>query len=412
MKKVIFETRQRASELMSQAVDIWQQSPLSEKLEGLEHDPVMGLMMTALAYQANEFDNEITRLRSDIIEEFSKTLIPFEAGHAIPATVAISTNLDSNIGERWIDDKTNFMLSDTDFGFIPLLRTRVFGVQIDRIVRIDGRRWKVSLSFNAPITDLSGMTFAFTDLDFKDLRIFHSGKELSLFKPWHHSELPYSDSFAFDSMLYGRSQAYSPSQVCLDLFARQNVRLYGFHPHAPLYSIDEDVTKVDLTFEFFGIRNDFPFNKEKLLLNAVILVNASLDTATLSSSMPIARVAGYAGSENPSEGEKQFMHMKRPADDQVFSRAEIEVRRLSADRFNPHELLQLLCSVINKYQSDFYAFQSIKQKDDNVILRQLLELREKIQSSINSGMTDQGNAVGTESPERRVSQRIPYERKR
>ena len=78
MKKVIFETRQRASELMSQAVDIWQQSPLSEKLEGLEHDPVMGLMMTALAYQANEFDNEIARLRSDIIEEFSKTLIPFE----------------------------------------------------------------------------------------------------------------------------------------------------------------------------------------------------------------------------------------------------------------------------------------------------------------------------------------------
>ena len=53
MKQTIFETRQRADELMREAINIWRQSAQSDFLEGLENDPVMSLIMTALAYQMN-----------------------------------------------------------------------------------------------------------------------------------------------------------------------------------------------------------------------------------------------------------------------------------------------------------------------------------------------------------------------
>ena len=54
MKQTIFETKQRAEELLREAFNIWRQSDDNDKLEGLESDPVLKLMITAMAYQANE----------------------------------------------------------------------------------------------------------------------------------------------------------------------------------------------------------------------------------------------------------------------------------------------------------------------------------------------------------------------
>ena len=41
MKQTIFETRQRADELMREAINIWRQSDMNDFLEGLETDPVL-----------------------------------------------------------------------------------------------------------------------------------------------------------------------------------------------------------------------------------------------------------------------------------------------------------------------------------------------------------------------------------
>ena len=74
MKQTIFTTRQRAEEILKEAVSIWEHSNSSEHLEGLERDPVLSLFMTALAYQSNEIDNEIEQLRADILDEFARML--------------------------------------------------------------------------------------------------------------------------------------------------------------------------------------------------------------------------------------------------------------------------------------------------------------------------------------------------
>jgi len=62
MKQTIFETRQRANDLLKEAIAIWRQSDQSNRLEGIEDDPVFSLLMMALAYQANEADSEIEHL--------------------------------------------------------------------------------------------------------------------------------------------------------------------------------------------------------------------------------------------------------------------------------------------------------------------------------------------------------------
>ena len=49
MKQTIFTTRQRAEEIIKEAVTIWEHSNNGEHLEGLDRDPVLALFMTALA---------------------------------------------------------------------------------------------------------------------------------------------------------------------------------------------------------------------------------------------------------------------------------------------------------------------------------------------------------------------------
>jgi hypothetical protein len=57
MKQTIFENKQRADELIQEAIRIWRESDHPDQLEGIEQDPVFSLLMTALAYQSNELEN-------------------------------------------------------------------------------------------------------------------------------------------------------------------------------------------------------------------------------------------------------------------------------------------------------------------------------------------------------------------
>lgn len=51
MNQKIFETQQRADELLREALAIWRKSVQNDFLEGIEDDPIFSLLMLATAYQ-------------------------------------------------------------------------------------------------------------------------------------------------------------------------------------------------------------------------------------------------------------------------------------------------------------------------------------------------------------------------
>ena len=166
MRQTIFENKQRADELIQEALRIWRGSDHPDQLEGIEQDPVFSLLMTALAYQSNELENDLEQMKSDVLSEFAKMLTSYEVGHAIPATAVVETALQAGVGEMEMTERHAFTLADTSARFIPLLRTRVLNTMVRSVVRMDGRRWKVSLKFDSPISDLSGFCFCIrTDTD-------------------------------------------------------------------------------------------------------------------------------------------------------------------------------------------------------------------------------------------------------
>ena len=371
MKQTIFENKQRAEELLKEAIRIWRSSDHPDQLEGIEQDPVISLLLTALAYQSNELENELDHMKTEVLDEFSQMLTPYEVGHAIPATALIQASLQSGLTTMELTEEHAFTLADTEVKFMPLLKTCVYNASIRSVVRMDGRRWKVSLKFENPISNLSGFSFVVKNHSFKNLKISVKGHILPIVSPWDFSELPLMPCFDIDTVLYNGTKTYNAAVSCLDLFARQNIRMYCVKNDKGL-AIETET--VDLVFEFSGIKDDFVFDKNNLILNSIILVNAEVRTADLSSSNPIVRVAGYQslGTEIGTTSQ-QFMHMLRPATDQIFRQFPVEVRRMSADRFNQGRLVVLLNALISRYYTDFYAFQSLREEANDKIIYSLIE---------------------------------------
>lgn len=377
MKLTTFEIRQQTEELLKEAITIWRQSNQNDQLEGIENDPVFSLILTALAYQLNDIDYDIARLKQEVLHEFAQQLVPYDMGNAIPATAVIATNLQEGLQELSINDKQRFILNGTSYPFIPLFNTKAMSVNLDSIIRLDARRWKVSLKFNAPITDLSGFSFAITNPHFKNLKITIGSKLVPLIKPWHYADLPLCKSFSLDTILYKQAPTFNAANIWLDLFARQNARIFTVKKHAPKTFKYYGAESIDMIFEFTGIDDNFVFDKQSIALNTIILVNAIPHSEHLSSSKPIVRITG-SQSTFEANGE-QFMHLTRPDDNQIYTNATVDVRTVAADRFNSSSLQKTLNSLIDKFDTDYYAFQGTQDKAKETLIQQLREGLQKLQ---------------------------------
>lgn len=412
----VFETRQRARELLEEAIKIWRQSPQSESLEGLEKDPVMSLLMSAMAYYANETDSELERMRENILGEYVRALTPYELGHAIPATVVVEASPKGNVPEVMIDSGNRFKLANSQFDFIPVLRTKLIPANVHSITRIDGRRWKVNIQFGAPVRNLSGFAFALRNTYFKDLKVSYKGFYIPMLKPWDYSRLPLSSCFSMDAALYNGSQTYNPAMLGMELFSRQNVRIFCVREHDTTPYMPSAVEDMSLVFEFTGLSDRFVFDKKQLVLNSVILAEAQLGSVTLTTDNPVARVSGLSDGGGREKASSQFLQLVRPSDAQLYADERVEVRRVMGDRFNQGSLLRLLSSLINKFQTDFYAFQNKKELTDDGTIHTLQDILSRL---INVCLNDKErnaegvylilhNAVATSTAKQYASLEINY----
>lgn len=366
MRQKIFATQQMANELQKEAIAIWRQGVHDEYLEGMENDPVISLLMTALAYQNYAADHELERLKTEVMDEFSQMLIPYELCHAVPASVLVQTAPEEKVGRLTLGANQVFGLSENKYNFIPLLETTIYQAAVRSVVRMDARRWKVSLSFKEPVSDLSGLCFLVNSSKFKDLNVTVGGRPLELIKPWDYANLPLSGCFSIDSMLYNQSLAYDAASTWFDMFAQHDKRLFvvdRFQTNAL-----RETDKLDLVFEFVGIQEDFVFDKTHLLLNCVLLVNATLRGVSLSASNPIVKVAGYDGNQSES-----LLHLLRPSSEQLYQNMEFTVRRAASERFNVNSLLKLLHCLLDKYTTDYYAFMQVEQLKNGMEVNRLYQ---------------------------------------
>lgn len=383
MRQKIFGTQQIAKELEKEAIAIWRQGNHDEYLEGIEKDPVISLLMTALAYQEYAADYEMERLKTEVLEDFSHMLIPYELCHAVPASVILQAVTESQVPEVKLNSEQTFYLSGNKYSFKPLLKTTVYQSVVKSVARMDARRWKVSLTFKEPINHLAGLSFMVDNPNFKDLNVTIGGRKVLLVKPWDYANLPLADCFSLDTMLYNRSLAYDASATWFDLFAQHDKRMFVVHDFQEEKIIVHATNQLDMVFEFVGISEGFSFDKSQLIWNSVVLVNAASHFATLSSSNPIVRVTSH-------EEDGTLLHLLRPSNNQIYGNTQFTVRRAANERFNVNGLLKLLHCLLDKYSSDYYAFMQVGKNGIDVSrlyqwLKALTQYIEEVPQAFQSG---------------------------
>ncbi len=406
MDQKVFDTRQKAQKLLDEAMSIWRQGNHSDKLEALYDDPVFQLLISAVAYQSNLTEGEIERLKTQVLDEFAELLVPYNEGHATPASSVVCTMPAPGVGEVTLNSTDIFTLNDGALQFIPILRTKVISVQTESIVRLDGRRWEVTLSFEKPINDLSNVAFAIRDHSFRDIHIYLEDKEIPLIRPWEYSDMPYSDCFSIQHESYNGTTIYDPSMIVLDMLAHHDIRMYCVRKHTPTDILPEEVVSLKLVVEFQEVAANFCADFSKLILNPVILTNINVGEVSLDSEHPIACISG--ASENGS----YLMQVLKPDKSQLFSDTDILIRKVAADRFNQASLTRLLSSMLGKIHTDYYAFSQLNMEKGGSILEELERLLRKMTDLTNENPVEnvRGTYVMLSNPrqEKGVSVSIRY----
>lgn len=379
------EIRQKTNELMRQAFMIWQSSDYSENLEQLVDDPVFQMLMTAMAYQFNDIDSNLELMKQEVINDFADMFIPYNVDRIQPTTVVVKNQPAEGVGSVLLDDSSVFIERSSDLQFIPLLKTRVIRTEVKKVVRLDGRRWKITVDFPDGVTDLTGFTFALKDLMFRDFFLTIDDKPIPLIKPWNQYDLPFTDAFSFIIRMYNRVPVFNVMNFCLELLAQQDLCFFTIGDTSSILNLNEDVKSLDFVVEVNGIDENFVLDKSKLHLNVNLLVNAKINTVTLTHDKPIARISG--------EKDQKFMKLLAPSQDQIVSSYNVYVRNVKADRFNMTGLIKLLDCLVMKFQTDYYAFQLIKQQDGDAIIRSISALLQKLRKMASSVQFDGMNGV-------------------
>lgn len=381
MERLHFEIRDRAEELLKAAIEVWRANYKLEDIEGIEKDPVFMLFLIALAYQEGEMKSGWDASKRSIYEDFFEYLCPLPFRTEMPYCMIVKSAPRKNMDVVELNASDLFKIHGSDYHFMPLFKTRVLAHTVKSVVRLDGRRWKVSLVFKEPVKSLEGFAFQILNSNFQDLTISYKKQPLAIVKPWEISDLPFVNCLSFNSMLYQQSQSLDTRSLWFDLFAEQNARLFVFKKNEILENLEEET--IDLIFEFTSINNNFSFNKDSIIFNTFPLVNICEESVDLSANKPIQRIEDRG---DVRMGQKSFLCLVPDNSGYNHYNSSVVVRKFDADRFGLHDVLNLVNELVLKFSSDFYAFQSIPNLREGGKIRELSLLLDNIKEDLKDNM--------------------------
>lgn len=376
---------------------------------GMEKDPIVNLLLTAVIYQSNLIKDEINSFNDNLVNDYLDILLPYNLVKPVPAMAMLETQLSKGKKSIVLDDTSRFVIkkknskSKATLSFYPVIKTKILNAKIVGINKASDNKWNVDINFNDANDSLAGMTLYFDNRNFSDLKVWWNDSEIPIVKPWEADNFPLNSMFSTNNYLYNSSMVYGIDNQWFDMLAENNLNLFM----VPL-SFDKPVgdNNVHLTFEFAGSNPGMELDTADLHINCFPIVNVILNNNNnckpfvLSESKPIVCISNDVWSteynsadfedKNPNEIPDFFMNLVMLDDNDFNDKDKFMLRRFGAERFNINELLILAKKLANRYQSDFFAFQNIDQLQNSSIMQKLDDILKEILEILNKQ-----NAIGT-----------------
>lgn len=291
---------------IEEAISVWRkdgQDPFNNDSEffSINKDPVVQLLMGAVAHQGGLIGDSIDRLRDDIVERYLELATPDGVNRATPsvALMQIAKNVRvgaSNIEPTYLDENVSFKVGKNNaqsdgYTFLPLFRTRVVDAEVVSVSERGNGIWHIEISVNEPIDSLDCISFFLKNTNGSDrVRLFSDGREIPLCQLHQFDRLPFIQSFMGMS---GNGSCAAQFQILnniLDALCLLDATYVIVEPGSEACRIQLANGCIQLDMEIANVDEHFVLKTEDVLLNCVPVANISIEKVSLSPEQPFYKI--------------------------------------------------------------------------------------------------------------------------
>jgi len=352
-------------------IDQWAKS--GHNIVGLENDPVINLLLSALSYQAYQIYRNINQSEEKLFRNFRDRTLPFHLTKPAPAFSILETSLKAGCAEKTLDENCSFEFVNSKKQRImlaPLCTTKVISATVNMKEQVEPHVCKIALELLEPLESLTGLSFYVNSsepVEINSIKI--RNKELPLIKPSQFSELPFTEWFNNAHLFVNQNYyLFGTYDFWKEIFLTHTTQLYYIGKYGKEIS-----TKGETSIELEVTFNTAVSNNDILKINCVPVVNVEKKEVTLDERNPVKDLS------SETEEFLNFLYEKNTAND--FEN--IILRQHSVERYNSEHLFEQIQEMLYRFNTDYYAFQSIKELSATDKLDTFKELMDDFKSIVN-----------------------------
>jgi len=359
-------------EVKKNIIDLWAKGGHSAK--NMENDPIVNLLLTALAYQTFHVHKNIDQFEEKTFQELRNRIIPFHLLKPVPAFSIVETALKEGCEEKIIDETCSFEFANSQkqkFNFVPLLNTKIMNVELKIQDQLEKNVWRVELQSENPIENLSELSF-FLDtpeqIEIESIRCDYD--ELPLIKPTQYNELPFTKWFNNAHLFLNQNYyLFGTYHYWQELFLTHNIPLYYIAPYPTKKTpLNQQTTSIELEITF----NAPIYIDNNLKINCIPVVNVEKKEVSLDERNPVKDLT-------PNIGE--FLNLLCDKGDEKDIE-NVMIRQHGVERYNPTQLFEQMQEMLYRYNSDYYAFQDIRELKSTDKLENLQNIIDEIRGIV------------------------------
>lgn len=368
-------------EIVENAISNWKKDK-NDAFDGLEKDPVVKLLLSALTYQSFQIRKDIDRYQENTVQKLKDRLIPYHLIKPKPSFSIAEIKLIKDFSDDYymIDENAVFEFSQNKkrYKFSPLFKTKIINAVYDSYHADRDNTITVELASNAPLKEISGMSIYIeteNNSDF-DIEVWHNNQQFPLIKPEQYHELPFLKWFNNNHLLLKDNHyLFGNYDYWQEIFLTNGAKLYYIDKY-DLKNISLDGKQdIQLELVFSSEHPEFDISGCNVKINCVPIVNVEKNELRLTHNHPIQSLSSSSG---------EFLNLLIDNKDKIQEKlSKFTVRQYGIERYNKVQLLYQLEDLLNKYVSDYYAFRSVGRLKNSDKLERLHEDLKTIYQALN-----------------------------
>jgi len=358
-------------EIKKKIIDQWIKE--GHSAQNIDNDPVINLLLTALSYQTFHIHKNIDQFEEKTIQELRNRTIPFHLLKPVPAFSIVETSLKAECEEKMVDETCSFEFLNSKkqkFVFAPLLNTKIVNAELKVRDQLEENRWSFELISHHPIENLSGLSFFLDTQEQIEIKSIRCGyDELPLIKPSQFNELPFTKLFKNAHLLLNQNYyLFGSYHFWQELFLTHNHSLYYIAPYATGKTSLNGPTEMELEITF----NAPIYIDNNLKINCIPVVNVEKKEVTLNDRNPVKDLT-------PNTGEFLNLLCNEENENAIEN---VMIRQQGVERYNATQLFDQMQEILYRYNSDYYAFQDIRELKSTDKLDNLQNVIDEIRSIV------------------------------